>query len=470
MGFTSGFKPAPEVKVLYPVGAGLDVSTGGFIFNPITGQYHLNGGWNKIMGVAGRGNTFKSTIARHGTTTMAGRYISTGIIIYDTEDSVQAQRVIEWCKKHPRLEAMDLVDEGFLIIIDTSTIGNKFFAQLKEASKEKVVEFAKKKLTTQHVNEKGDPIVVFPPTIAEIDSLSKMPIEVVESLFDKNEIGDSGANVYAMREMGAKTQLMNQLPPITTQSDIYITLVGHMTDDLGALDKYAPSTKKLGFIKNGLKFTGVPNGYSFLTNTLFLTEKAAPITNAGDKGPEYPRTSKERNPTTDLMRIDVKVARCKTMSSGHIITVVTSQAEGVLPTLTELDTLRVEHKMWGLGGSAQAFYAEFLPDVKMSRTTAREKTDADPKLRRAINLTLEMLQVQLYHYSKFADIFCTPKELYDDLIAKGYDWDRLLDTRGYPVPKEQEPLEKQKEISTIDFLRMRAGLYHPAWYGELKAK
>ena len=59
-------------------------------------------------------------------------------------------------------------------------------------------------------------------------------------------------------------------------------------------------------------------------------------------------------------------------------------------------------------------------------------------------------------------MLCTPKELYDALIQKGYDWNRLLETRGYwTFNNEQQALPF---LSTMDLLRMRVGLYHPYWY------
>ena len=65
------------------------------------------------------------------------------------------------------------------------------------------------------------------------------------------------------------------------------------------------------------------------------------------------------------------------------------------------------------------FFCEFLlPDVKLSRTTIRSKIDENPQLRRVLNITSEMCQMdQMWH--GIDELMCTPKELYDDLIKLG---------------------------------------------------
>ena len=48
-----------------------------------------------------------------------------------------------------------------------------------------------------------------------------------------------------------------------------------------------------------------------------------------------------------------------------------------------------------------------------------------------------------------------------DIKALGYDWKELLATRSwYTFFNEKHPVPF---LSTMDLLRMRAGLYHPYW-------
>lgn len=59
--------------------------------------------------------------------------------------------------------------------------------------------------------------------------------------------------------------------------------------------------------------------------------------------------------------------------------------------------------------------------------------------------------------------------MYKDLKDLGYDWDELLDTRGYWVFEEHAADEKPF-LSTKDLLEMRKGLYTPWWHAKAGGK
>ena len=73
-----------------------------------------------------------------------------------------------------------------------------------------------------------------------------------------------------------------------------------------------------------------------------------------------------------------------------------------------------------------------------------------------------MCQMENLWHDMDPTLICTPKQLYDDIKAKGYDWDILLNTRGFwTFDNDSQPTNF---LSTMDLLRMRVGLYHPYWY------
>lgn len=455
------FQQGEEIKVQYPVGAGLDIITGKFLEGK-NGRFHLCGGWNKIMGFGGRGNTYKSTLERYGSVTVTGRYTNNGHIILDSEDSIELPRYYTQCEHWPRLAGRDLVEEGYLRVSDTGTTLNSFVKGLRNASSQiaGMKDVDKYRVTLKYVNKRGEQVRALPPTLVEIDSLTKANVDVVEDIYDNHEIGDSEMNVEAMRGMAAKTQAINQLPKITTQSNFYIGMVAHMTNKIEVGGRFAPDTKQLAGLKAGIKFVGVPNSYTFLTNTLFICQKTTPLINKTDKAPEYPSDPKTKNVSNDLVEIDIYTVRCKTAPTGYGTRVVASQTMGVLPHLTNLHNLRVHFKYYGLGDNSTNFAFDVYPTVKMSRNTCRamlEGPTANKLLQRAAELTHEIRQMHEVYPERYAKELCTPKELHDDLVAKGYCWDKMLNTRGYPVSDEQEAEEEQVELSTFDILRLRTG-------------
>lgn len=457
--FASKFPQGEEVRISLPIGAGMDIITGKFL-EGMNNRMHLNGGWNKIMGFAGRGNTYKSTLSRYGSITTTGRYISGGHLIIDSEDSVEVDRHYQQTSVWPRLAGRDLIDEGFLRIADTQTTLNEWIKLLRSTSNEmsKMKDLSKYRLTTKFIDRRGNAIKALPHTSAEIDSLTKVTVDVVEAIYDDNQIGDAAMNTESMRGMAAKTQAINQLPKITSNTNTYITMVAHMTDEI-ATDKYAPSTKKLADMSNKIKFVGVPNAYTFLTNTLFICQKTTPLINKTDKAPEFPANSKDKNPSNDLIAVYIYTVRCKTAPTGYGTWIVCSQSMGVQPYLSNLYNLRNHKGYYGLGDNKVNFACDIYPDVKMSRNTAREKIKEDPLLCRALEITHEIAQMHEVYSERYGQWLCHPAELYTDLIAKGYDWKKLLNTRGYPVTYEQEEAEPEllPELSTLDLLRLRTG-------------
>lgn len=56
---------------------------------------------------------------------------------------------------------------------------------------------------------------------------------------------------------------------------------------------------------------------------------------------------------------------------------------------------------------------------------------------------------------------CSPGELYEDLKKMGYNWDELLETRGFWIFNDN--IHPRKYLSTMDLLKMRVGEYKPYW-------
>lgn len=177
----------------------------------------------------------------------------------------------------------------------------------------------------------------------------------------------------------------------------------------------------------------------------------------------YPRDSEDNmEGDTDLVCVTMTILRNKSGPSGLTTQVIYSQLEGLLPSLTEFHYVK-ENDRFGLQGNDRNYQMVLLPDVNLSRTTVRGKLDENPKLRRAVNITCELCQMHNYWHHA-AELLCTPQELYEDLRKLGYDWDVLLNTRGWWTTDDHPT----PFLSTYDLLRMRKGLYHPYWMEPLK--
>jgi hypothetical protein len=263
-----------------------------------------------------------------------------------------------------------------------------------------------------------------------------------------------------MKEGQAKKQLLSYLPKPIQQANNYVLISAHIGKNI-PMDPRAAPVKKLQFLKNNDVIKGVSDDFLFLTGVCWQCQNATPLFNDTTKGPEYPRDSSDNmKGDTDLFLVTLVQLRSKVGPSGLIMQIIVSQQDGVLPSLTEFHYIKTNDR-YGIEGSLQNYNLELLPDVKLSRTTVRGKLDTNPQLRRAMNITSEMCQMKYLWHDLPEGLICTPKELRDDLIKTGYDWDVLLNTRGwwtYNNDKHEIPF-----LSTMDLLKMRKGEYHPYW-------
>ncbi len=470
MGAFDRFKASPFLRPSLNIGCLFDIPTGRY-YTGKHGESILSGGLQLVTGVVGRGNQFKSTLSHFFTLRALDRYRTSKALFYDCEPpAMSPARIHELARFFPSLSGLDLTDEGRAFFTDCAMmIGNQFFDELKQAGEERINKDNIKANTmlTPFIDPKTQQYVSTQvPFLNEIDSISMMPVEAILNQYDENEIGESGMNNEAMNSGRAKTQLLMQLPTFTTKTQTYMIITAHVDDefDMGGKGK-APNPRKLVFLKDG-KVKGAGSKFSFVTNNCWEVSRASVFFNDTTKAPEYPRDGEDTLVgDTDLQIIQVKNLRAKNGPSGMPFSLVLSQRDGIHVGLSELEYLKKfksgSDVGFGMGGHSRGYYLELLPDVSMQRTTVRGKLDSSYELRRAMEITSEICQLRNHMYERYAGILCTPKELYADLKAKGYDWGQLLNTRGYWVPVDQE--ESKPFLSTLDLLKMRAGLYTPYW-------
>ncbi len=268
----------------------------------------------------------------------------------------------------------------------------------------------------------------------------------------------------------AKNQMFNQMPQICARTGSYLILTAHLGDIIN-MEMFPTDKRNLSYMKKDTVLKGVSSGFYSLPNNVWMITHNKPLQNK-DKMPEYPwDNATAMQGDTDLTIITMMNLRGKNGMSGLPISLVVSQSEGILASLSEFHYVK-ENNRFGIGGNMQNYHMELLPDVTLSRTKIRKRLDENAKLRRAVQITAEILQMQQFHRGHEPDLICEPKVLYDDLKAMGYDWDQLLgETRSYWVFEKEEADHEEKYLSTLDLLNIRIGKYVPFWMTkEEKAK
>lgn len=449
-----------EAKIAVNIGCLFDYVSCTFHTGP-KGEIITNGGIAKgLYAVVGVANSYKSLIVSFLSNSMTN-HISASVpcdsYLHDTEGNVGLDRLNSLGRPFKYLK-QPIIDTDTLTVSDAMSVsGEDYIKALVEftdaKAKEDKVDFVPFKNTKEHI-----------PTPLTLDSFS----EFKSSVSIKNLIGnvkeDEGQTILMQAGL-FKTKFLNFVMSILNSSNNTMFTTAHVGEkidmDTGFMAKFNKPTKKLAFIKDKDFIKGVPNLFYFLTNQLWITSSPKTLIHRDSKEPHYP-TKDSNKQTTDLNRVVLTAMRNKLGPSGVEIPLIISQSEGVLPALTEFDYIK-EHKFGFIGNNINYALA-ILPEVKLSRKTSRPKIDSDPKLRRAIQITADLLQLMIHHTQyTVSGLWLSPEDLYEAIKSKGYDWDRLLDTRSWWTV-DQYNKDLPNYLHTIDLLNMAAGKYVPYWY------
>lgn len=461
-------------KILINIGCLMDIPTG-FIVTGKKGESIINGGLPQISGLVGRGNNYKSTIMHYMALSAYDKISAsheTNMVTYDTEMNTFLERLEDLSKRFEHIPD-DIIrsNKGLWTVTDKSQMpGNKFALILNEYSENKIKD-KDSKITIECFKDpyEDKPLSTLLPSFVEIDSLSEFEAEsTIEML--SNDLDGSDTNTFAMKQGLFKSKFLSTLPRLASMSNTFILFTGQVSNKINMATgpaAMAQPVKDLQYLKQGDSIKGISNKFFFLLNSAWFLHTASLLKNKSTEQAEYP-VDTSSNQSNELNVVKLTQLRSKSGSSGYTISVIVSQDEGVLPTLTEFHHIK-ENNRFGLSGNNVHYNLDIYPDVSLSRTTIRNKIDSDPRLRRAINITSELLQLSIFNPElETQGLMCTPKELYEDIKKLGYDWNVLLDTRGYWTIDQYT--NKVPFLSTVDLLKMKKGLYTPYFLKDNKEK
>lgn len=457
-------------KIHINIGALLDIPTGSIITGR-KGETIINGGLGQITGVVGPGNNYKSTILHYMMLSAASKVqesTNTAMATYDTEVNVSLERLDHLSSFFGNLPDSPTTSGKWSVTDKSVMAADKWASEINKYMEEK----SKDKKAIQKVEGFTDPytkkeLEVLTPTFVEIDSLTEFEPESTMEMLESG-LDSSDTNTYFMKQGLFKTKFITTLPRLSNMSNTYFLVTAHIGEKINMATgpaMYQQPTKKLQYLKSGDTIKGVSSKFQFLLNNAWFANTATQLVNQNTKLPEYPKGIAD-DQKTDLNLVKLTQLRGKNGGSGYTLELVVSQVDGVLPSLTEFHFIK-ENGRYGLGGSVQNYYLELRPDVSLMRTTVRKKLEEDKLLARATNITAELLQLKIFHPSiSIQGLYCEPKELYEDIKKLGYDWDVLLDTRGYWTLDQYK--NRVPFLSTIDLLKIRKGLYHPYFLDDKK--
>jgi len=437
---------------LLNVGVLQDVPTATFIVGE-KGETIMAGGCDLITGFTGPGNSFKSTLAMHFMLSILDRYASFSMV-HDTEINMKVQRIINLSTHIGDLHKW--LTSNFTDLINLSSKSNMYadewFAKFKKVCD---LSAAQKLITWDGMGG----LKTVPVSTGLLDSISEAESKKSADMLDVDK-DDTSTSTYYMRTGLFKSKMVTELPRYCFKANNRLMLTAHISGKIDMeANKYNKPDKALSQLKDGEAIKGVSSKFNFLISTVYKSIGLSVLKNSTTRLAEYPSKGASQH-ETDLYKVKVKTLRCKSGATGLVTEIVVSQSEGVLNTLTEFEFLK-QNKKFGFSGNDRNYAHVLLPEVKLQRTSIRPTIDENAKLRRAINISSELLQ--LHQLRPNTDGLCTVEELHASLIEKGYDWDDLLETRGWYHPNNYDWKKYGRYLSIIDFLNIRLGTYTPFW-------
>jgi hypothetical protein len=452
------FRPALNVNGMY------DVPTGHYELGK-HGESIMNGGVGPLTGIASRPNNFKTALAIFMQAMIRRAFQNAYGMVYDTEGTLSPiQRFQTISMAFAELMLIDWEQDTQFVFTDLSRYtGDLLMKEFRDEVYKKTSDPKKQILTTPFIDREGEYRQAYQPTSLLIDSFSKFQIKEVQEMYDKNKIGDSKNNTDAMTMGKAKTQLFNQMPTMAAQTGSYVIMTAHVGDIIN-MEMYPTDKRNLSHMKKDTVIKGVGPGFYSMPHNVWDIVSNKPLLNK-EKMPRFPLDNKTAmEGDTDLKILEVQNLRGKGGITGLLMPMIMSQTEGYLPSLTEF--YYCYENGFGINGNNINHQLAMAPDINLTRTTIRAKLNESERLRRVTEIQAEMLQLIQFHRTDREQVFTDPKTLYEDLKTIGYDWDVLLNTRGFWVFKEEEHLFPKPFLSTMDLLRMRRGLYVPYWLPE----
>lgn len=464
MSFAKKVKKAVDNIPHFNVGCLLDIPTGSPVLG-LKGETIINGGVHHLTGQTGEANSAKTGISLYQILTVMQRYPGASLTIYDSENTLPKDRVIGQAR-HIAPNIIFTNEDGqedlqnFALVTPAEYLGDEFYEEFKDWGETRP-KLKADYISTPFFNKESKEIIkILSPEFAFIDSFSAFGTTVTKKIQDDANIGESGQNMLYMKDGLVKAQMMNELPRIAIKNGLYFVMTAQIGENR-SLEPNKPPRKQLGFLKNSLKIKKVPDDYRYLLHNLWFNFAMKPLMNSSTKAPEYPRNSDENQAKgdTDLQEIVVLNLRGKSGASGKPMTIVYSQSEGVKASLTEFH--HAKEAKFGIENKQGKYTIDLYPECTVGRTTIRQMLEVDHKLRTAVKLTSDLLQVKEEWRHLPAGLVCDPKTLYDDIKALGYDWDVLLKTRSHwTYDQYTNPLPF---LSIMDLLYMREGTYKPYW-------
>lgn len=422
----------------------------------VDGRFYVNGGVSPaLIGVPARSNMYKSTFTASLLTRCAAIY-KQQLAIFDSEDSISrgTDRLLRMAGNH-----QDELTDAQIMTFDATTEYDLALIEkkLKEIGARKMEHRKELTFTAPFIDPAtGKELKIWQPTFIFLDSLTEMHSNEEDEMIDgKQGLNDSKVKTVYMKDANAKTIFLRKIRRMAVEYGFVVGITAHYGKQLN-LDSYGPTAKQLQWMQQDYAPKGVGSKFLFLTSPQFFITGVKCLQ---DDSKECWYKLNGHTPPTDINEIMGQIQRCKNAASGNLHPYVVSQESGLLTDVSDYNYLK-SMKSFGLTGNNVTCQTVFTPMVNLTRNTVRGICQDRPDVVRSLQLLAQLSYVQRYWNDETVkntfgfSIMVEPQKLMDWMSSDKaeYPLKRVLESRGYWLPKELEADATQEYISIFDIL------------------
>ena len=335
-----------KIDIGYPTGfLGFDFMNGYKVHNNGETKYNLGISDGSMVMVIGRSGCGKSTFC----TQMAANIVRPFKTSTIFEDSIEGGMV-----KERRMQLSGFNTEAEykkrFVIRNTGITAETFLARIKFIHDLKLADPERYKYDTGYVDEEGNPIKLFEPTVYILDSIALiMPDDLVEE-------GEVSTNMSVTRTAKVVTDIIRRVVPMLKMANIILIVVNHILSDVSIRPKKAD----LMYLKQG---ESLPRGKTviYLSNTVIRLD-------------DTKLKADEKFKVAGSL-VDVTNTKSRSAGAGQTSTMVFTYDHGFDPELSLFMLLQNNGRVNGAG---IGYYFDDHTDFKFSLKGFKDKLRKDP--------------------------------------------------------------------------------------------
>ena len=228
-------------------------------------------------------------------------------------------------------------------------------------------------VTTDRVDDRGNPIEILEPTVYILDSLAVLSTDAIS---EEEELSGQMSQTAVAR---ANAAIFRRILPKLKQANIILFVINHVNQKVN-INPMMPTKAQINYLKQD---ESIPGGNTplYLANNIFRVDTASKLTSDKEYG-------------IDGFMTKVTIIKSRSNRAGQEIDLVYNQNRGFDNIYSNFTLLKQEKR---IGGAGRSFYIQGCDGVKFAQKTFKEKLLSEPELQKTYKANMRDLLSQFIY-------------------------------------------------------------------------